>query len=103
MEFCEFIAKYPDRAQHLAIPPVQLLRQAIKLYKDQSGKLWVLLADYYTRLGDFSSAREVFEEALALLSSAKEFGLIFNAYMQFEKSMLDLDGDNEWSDSEDEP
>ena len=84
MEFCEFLAKYPDSAQHLSMTPDELLRHAIRLYKDQAGKLWVLLADYHTRMGDFFQAREVFEEALAQLSSAREFGLIFNAYLQFE-------------------
>ncbi len=65
MELCEFIAKYPVRAQKLSIKPDALLRHAIGLYTEQSGKLWVFLGDYFTRLGLFSQAREIFEEALA--------------------------------------
>lgn len=65
MELCEFIAKYPSRSQDLTIKPDELLRHAIGLYTEQSGKLWVFLGDYYTRMGLFSQAREIFEEALA--------------------------------------
>lgn len=53
MELCEFIAKYPHRAQGLPVKPEELLRHAIRHYTEQSGKLWVFLGDYYTRLGLF--------------------------------------------------
>ena len=65
MELAEFVAKYPKRAQGLSVKPEELLRHAIRHYTEQSGKLWVFLGDYYTRLGQFGQARDVFEEALA--------------------------------------
>ena len=103
MELCEFIAKYPRRAQHLPVKPDELLRHAIRHYTEQSGKLWVFLGDYYTRMGMFGQAREVFEEALAQLASVRDFGVIFNAYVKFEEAMLEHDGDNiEDSDEEQE-
>lgn len=34
MEFCEFIAKYPRRAQGLTIKPDELLRHAIRHYTE---------------------------------------------------------------------
>lgn len=86
------------------------MRHAIRHYTEQSGKLWVFLGDYFTRLGKFGQAREVFEEALAQLASVRDFGVIFNAYVKFEEAMLehseDLDSeddqgeDDEGSESE---
>ena len=40
-------------------------------------------------MGQFSLAREVFEEALAQLASVRDFGVIFNAYVKFEEAMLE--------------
>ena len=60
-----------------------MLRHAIRHYTEQSGKLWVFLGDYYTRLGLFGQAREVFEEALTQLASVRDFGIIFNAFLDF--------------------
>lgn len=65
MELCEFIAKYPLRVQKLPHKPDLLIRNALSLYTDASGKLWVFLADYYSRMGLFEQARETYEEALA--------------------------------------
>ena len=100
MEFCEFLAKHPDRAQNLDKAPDELLRHAIRRFTEESGRLWVLLADYYSRLGLFGRARDVFEEALAQLTSVRDFGLIFNAYLKFEEAMLDHE--NQEDESEDE-
>jgi len=89
LELSEFVAKYPSRAQSLKTPADTLIRYAIAKYPEEAGRLWIFLADYYSRLGYFGKARDVFEEALAQLTSVKDFGVIFNAYMKFEEAMLD--------------
>lgn len=76
------------------------MRHAIRHYSEQAGKLWVFLGDYFTRLGEFSKAREVFEEALASLTSVRDFGVIFNAYLKFEEAMLEVPDDDDDSDVE---
>ena len=100
MELSEFLAKHPDRAQSLGKAPDELLRHAIRKYTEESGRLWVLLADYYTRLGLFGKSRDVFEEALAQLTSVRDFGVIFNAYLKFEEAMLDQDDEDSEDDEE---
>ena len=102
MELSEFLAKHPDRAQQLGKAPDELLRHAIRKYTEESGRLWVLLADYYTRLGLFGKSRDVFEEALAQLTSVRDFGVIFNAYLKFEEAMLDHEDDESEDDEDDE-
>ena len=58
------------------------------------------MADYYTRIGRFVKARKVFEEALSKLTSVRDFGIIYNAYLKFEEAMLEVD---EESDEEETP
>lgn len=78
-----------------------ILRHALSQYSDEAGRLWIFLADYETRLGLFGKARDAFEEALAQLNRARDFGIIFNAYMKFEEAMLELDvEDSSSSESE---
>ena len=52
------------------------------------GQLWVSLADYYIRAGHFESARDVYEEAMATVTTVRDFGQVFDAYAQFEESMI---------------
>lgn len=33
------------------------IRDALKLYPEDAGKIWVLLSDYFVRLGEFDEAR----------------------------------------------
>jgi pre-mRNA-splicing factor SYF1 len=103
MELCEFIARNPTRCNFKE--PDRIIRHGIRKYTDEVGKLWIFLADYYTRLGLFGRARDVFEEALATIITARDFGIIFNSYMKFEEQMIEaetLENDEEGDDEEDE-
>lgn len=55
MELTEFIAKFPLRAQHIGAESI--LTDALQRYPEESARLWVFTADYYTRLGEFDRAR----------------------------------------------
>lgn len=95
MELCELVAKNPDRCSQLEVSPVKIIRDAIeKRDKDdqdngQVGQLWVHLAEFFIRLGDFEMAIEIFEEALETrvngVRSVKDFTLVFNSYLKFEQ------------------
>jgi len=88
MELCEFIARHPTRVRFRQ--PEAILRHAIRKYADEVGKLWIYLADYHARLEEFDKAREAFEEALESISTARDFGVIYNAYLKFEEQMVDI-------------
>ncbi|CDW87965.1 pre-mrna-splicing factor syf1-like [Stylonychia lemnae] len=105
MELCEFIAKNPQRCNFQQ--PEAIIRHGIRKYTDEVGKLWIYLAEYYIRLGLFGRARDVFEEALATITTARDFGIIFNSYMKFEEQMVeeedqDEDEDDDENDVEDQ-
>lgn len=48
------------------------------------------LADYHTRLGDFTRARQVFEEALSVIQTTRDFGIVFNAYSKLEEELVNV-------------
>jgi pre-mRNA-splicing factor SYF1 len=54
----------------------------------QVGRLWAALADYYIRRGLFERARDVYEEGLSTVVTVHDFSLLFDAYTQFEESLL---------------
>ncbi|XP_064649238.1 pre-mRNA-splicing factor SYF1-like [Lineus longissimus] len=85
-ELCELISKNPDKVKSLHVDPI--IRQGIKRYSDQIGLLWNSLADYFTRGGHFEKARDIYEEAVQTVITVRDFTQVFDAYSQFEESMI---------------
>ena len=86
MQLCEIISKNPTK---LNLPNAEeIIRHGIRKYTDEVGKLWICLADYNTRKGNFEKAREVFEEAIASVTTARDFGIVYNAYINFEETIV---------------
>ena len=52
------------------------------------GLLWNSLADYYTRSSHFERARDIYEEAIQTVVTVRDFTQVFDAYAQFEESMV---------------
>ncbi|KAK1256441.1 hypothetical protein MKX07_008700 [Trichoderma sp. CBMAI-0711] len=65
-----------------------IIRSGIIRFSDQRGKLWVGLATYWIRRGSFERARDVFEEGITTVMTVRDFTLIFDAYAEFEESII---------------
>jgi hypothetical protein len=39
----------------------------------------------------FVEARQIYEEALSKLTSVRDFGIVYNAFLKFEESMLEVE------------
>ncbi|KAI3844738.1 hypothetical protein MKX03_020611 [Papaver bracteatum] len=65
-----------------------IIRVGIRKLTDMVGNLWTSLADYYIHKGLFGKARDVFEEGITTVVTARDFGVIFDAYTQFELSLI---------------
>src|SRR5690606_21291785 len=54
------------------------------------GKLWCGLAAYWVRKGSLDHARDIFEEAITTVMTVRDFAVIFDSYIQFEESIIDM-------------
>jgi len=61
-------------------------------YPEEASRLWVYCADYYTRMGQFTRAREVFNESMDKCDTVASFGILYSAYLKFEQTYADLTG-----------
>jgi pre-mRNA-splicing factor SYF1 len=99
MELCKEISKNSDKIKSL--DGELIVRHCITKYTDEVGNLWVSLADYFIIRGVFDKGRDVFEEALEKVVTARDFGIIYNAYLKFEEELLMVvmeEGDVELTD-----
>jgi pre-mRNA-splicing factor SYF1 len=87
MELCEMITMHPEQVSS-GLKVDDIIRSGLRKFTDQVGRLWCTLADYYIRLGQFERARDVYEEAIESVVTVRDFSLAFDAYAQFEESML---------------
>lgn len=86
-ELCDMICEYADQIQTINAEAV--LRDGIERYQDQQGKLYNALARYYIHLGMFSSARNVYDEAIHSVKTKKDFVEVWEAYTNFEEKYLE--------------
>jgi pre-mRNA-splicing factor SYF1 len=70
-----------DRGSGLNVDAI--IRDGIKKFKDEVGRLWTSLAEYYIRKNWQGMARDVFEEAMQRVVTVRDFSVIFDSYAQF--------------------
>jgi pre-mRNA-splicing factor SYF1 len=92
-DLCSILCKrsvtiMPNKQQVIDVEAV--MRTAIERYPTECGKLWNSLSEYYIREGLFEKARDIHEEALKFVSTAKDFHIVFTAYAQLEESMVSI-------------
>jgi len=105
-DLTDLIAKNPDKVKGQRVEAI--IRQGLRKFKAEVGRLWCSLADFFIRLGHFEKARDVYEEAMDTVVTARDFSMIFDAFSQFEESMvtakmeMEADEEDEESDEEEE-
>uniref|UniRef100_A0A914L0N6 Pre-mRNA-splicing factor SYF1 n=1 Tax=Meloidogyne incognita TaxID=6306 RepID=A0A914L0N6_MELIC len=87
-ELCDLISKNPNKVYSLQVEPI--IRQGISRYTDQVGMLWLHLAEYYIRASNFEKARDIFEEAISVVKTVRDFTQIFDAYSKFMERITSL-------------
>jgi pre-mRNA-splicing factor SYF1 len=113
LELCDLITTKIDESKENSILSHSssslnvsaILRSAMRKFpKDEVGKLWASLADYYIRRGLFEKARDIYEEGLETVMTVRDFSLIFDAYAAFEESVLSskMEEENENDENDDE-
>lgn len=87
MRLCDMCANHPAEVTR-SVKVDAVIRSGICRFSDEVGRLWCRLADYYTRLGQFESARDIYEEAIKTVITVRDFTIVFDAYAKFEESVL---------------
>jgi pre-mRNA-splicing factor SYF1 len=86
LELCNLLTKHANEVSGLKVDAI--IRGGIRKFTDEVGRLWTSLADYYIRRGLFEKARDIYEEGMTTVVTVRDFSMIFDAYSQFEESML---------------
>ncbi|EFA83911.1 TPR-like helical domain-containing protein [Heterostelium album PN500] len=86
LQLCDILARHPQETSGIDADPI--IRAGIAQFKDQAGKLWTSLADYYTQLAQFDKARDIYEEAMIKVSTARDFSHVWEGYTSFEDSLI---------------
>lgn len=97
-ELCELVSRHPDEVKSLNVEAI--IREGIKRYTDQQGKLWNSLAEYFTRAGRLEDAKDVYEEAMTEVMTIRDFSQVFDAYAQSEERIVNIMMEQELSDED---
>ncbi|KDP20896.1 hypothetical protein JCGZ_21367 [Jatropha curcas] len=98
LELCDLLTRHAKEVSGLNVDAI--IRGGIRKFTDDVGTLWTSLADYYIRRGLFEKARDIFEEGMTTVVTVRDFSVIFDAYSQFEESMVAYKLDLDLSDEE---
>ena len=85
---CDLLTNHASQISGLNVDAI--IRGGIRKFSDDVGRLWTSLADYYIRRKLLEKARDVFEEGMTTVVTVRDFSVIFDAYSQFEESVLAL-------------
>ena len=81
-------AKEVETGDVSGIDVENIVRSGIERFADQRGKLWAGLATYWITKGSFERARDIFEEGITTVMTVRDFTLVFDAYAEFEESII---------------
>ncbi|XP_023752205.1 uncharacterized protein LOC111900559 [Lactuca sativa] len=88
LELCDLLTQHATEISGLNVDAI--IRGGIRKFTDEVGRLWTSLADYYIRRQLLEKARDIFEEGMTTVVTVRDFSVIFDAYSQFEESVLAL-------------
>lgn len=77
----EIVVEHPTAVD--AQSAERVLRAALRHYPAHSAKFWVSLARYWILRGRLERARNVFEEAVHTVTTVRDFGVVFDAYVEY--------------------
>lgn len=86
LELCDLLTTHATEVSGINVDAI--IRGGIRKFTDEVGRLWTSLADYYIRRSLFEKARDVFEEGMTTVVTVRDFSVIFDAYSQFEESVI---------------
>jgi pre-mRNA-splicing factor SYF1 len=83
-------AREIETGEDAGIDVDKIIRSGIVQFSDQQGILWVSLARYHIRKGDYERARDVFEEAVTTVMTVRDFTIVFDVYAESEQDVIQI-------------
>ena len=109
-ELCDLVCEHPDEMEQVTstenmvvirgaggedrlgrvekLDVEMILRSGIARFTDQVGKLWNTLARWFVLKGSFERASDVYEEGMRKVATVRDFTMVFDAYAEFEESII---------------
>ena len=67
-----------------------IFNYCLKKYSDEIGNIWVFYANFFLGKGDFEKTRFIFQKAVLNVNTRKDFGIVYNAFLNFEEGLAML-------------
>ncbi|KKA29119.1 hypothetical protein TD95_005271 [Thielaviopsis punctulata] len=67
----------------------RILRSGLNIFPDQRGNLWCGLATFWIKRGNFERARDIFEEGITTVMTVRDFTMVFDSFMEFERNVIE--------------
>ena len=87
LRLCRLLSQHPTEVAG-KLRAEAIIRGGLREFSDEVGNIWVSLADFFIRQAQFEQARDVYEEAVGSVMTVRDFSLVFDAYAQYEESMI---------------
>jgi len=90
-EMLDIIVDHPNDIEtgvDTGIDVDDIVRSGISKFSDQSGVLWVALASYWLKKGDYERARDTYEEGISTALTVRDFTFVFDAYVEAEEALV---------------
>lgn len=87
-ELAELLVSEGDSISMSGLEVERIIRAGIERYTDQKGRLYVQLATYWVNSGDMDRAVDVLEEGVTSAVTIRDFTQIFDAYVEFEETLI---------------
>lgn len=91
LEMIELFVNHPKNIRtgdETGIDVEAIIRSGMSRFKDQQGKLWIGLAQYWINLGNYEKGRDMYEEAITTVGTVRDFGMVFDRYIEAEEEGL---------------
>uniref|UniRef100_A0A6B2KY33 Suppressor of forked domain-containing protein n=1 Tax=Arcella intermedia TaxID=1963864 RepID=A0A6B2KY33_9EUKA len=86
MRLCKICSQNPEKITSVKVEA--MIRSGLVKFTNEIAHLWTSLAEYFVGLGNFEKARDVYEEAINTVMTIRDFSQIWDAYVEFEYSVL---------------
>ena len=85
MKVCKLISENSIEIENFNTE--NIFKYCLKKYSDEIGNIWVFYANFFLGKGNFEKTRSIFQKAVLNVNTRKDFGIVYNAFLNFEEGL----------------